>query len=99
YGLDGFDEPRRQSLRGLLGMPWDAGPWDAGWKACATPIMLVLTISMLDGAAPKRTVLFMCPYGGAKSVIAMSYFNRLAERDGIPFGGAPVAAGTPSRAQ
>jgi sterol desaturase/sphingolipid hydroxylase (fatty acid hydroxylase superfamily)/protein-tyrosine-phosphatase len=90
YGLDGFDEPRRQSLRGLLGMPWDTG-----WKACATPIMLVLSMSMLAGDAPKRTVLFMCPYGGAKSVIAMSYFNRLVERDRLPFVAAAVSAETP----
>lgn len=27
----------------------------------------------------KETVLFMCPYGGAKSVMAASYFNRIAE--------------------
>lgn len=82
YGLDGFDEPRMQSLRGLLGLPYLA-------------IMLMLSMSMFADEAPKRTVLFMCPYGGAKSVIAMSYFNRLAERDGLPFVAAAVSAETP----
>jgi len=41
------------------------------------------------------TVLFMCPYGGAKSVIATTYFNQLAERAGLPYRAAAVAAETP----
>jgi arsenate reductase len=40
-----------------------------------------------DGRAtdPKGTVLFLCPYGGAKSVIAASYFNRLADERALPY--------------
>lgn len=50
-----------------------------------------------DGAADesKAKVLFMCPYGGAKSVIAASYFNRAAEAAGLPYVAAAVAAETP----
>ena len=40
-------------------------------------------------------ILFICQYGGAKSVIAASYFNRLAEREGLPHRAAAVAAETP----
>lgn len=40
-------------------------------------------------------ILFLCQYGGAKSVIAASYFNRLAEREGLPDRASAVAAETP----
>lgn len=45
--------------------------------------------------AETETVLFMCPYGGAKSVIATTYFNHLAERVGLGYRAAAVAAETP----
>jgi protein-tyrosine-phosphatase len=48
--------------------------------------------------AGKETVLFMCPYGGAKSVIAASYFNRLAEAEGLPYVATAAAAETPYEA-
>lgn len=35
-----------------------------------------------DGAAP-RQVLFMCPHGAAKSVLASTYFQRLAKERGL----------------
>jgi arsenate reductase (thioredoxin) len=38
------------------------------------------------------TVLFLCPHGAAKSVIAAAYFNRLAQQHGLPLVG--DAAGT-----
>ncbi len=44
---------------------------------------------------PKSTVLFMCPYGGAKSVIAASYFNRVAEQEKLPFVAVAAAAEEP----
>src|SRR5688572_27774922 len=44
---------------------------------------------------PKRTVLFLCTHGGAKSVIAASYFNRLAEQQGLPYVGVAAAAEEP----
>lgn len=37
-------------------------------------------------------VLFLCSHGGAKSVIAASYFNRLAEEHALPY--AATAAST-----
>jgi protein-tyrosine-phosphatase len=40
-------------------------------------------------------VLFLCPYGGAKSVIAASYFNRLAEEERLPYRAMAAAAETP----
>jgi len=46
-------------------------------------------------AAVKATVLFLCPYGGAKSVIAASYFNRLAEQQKLPFEAIAAAAEEP----
>jgi protein-tyrosine-phosphatase len=46
-------------------------------------------------APPSQKVLFLCPYGGAKSVIAASYFNRLAEEQGLPYRAEAAAAETP----
>jgi arsenate reductase (thioredoxin) len=46
-------------------------------------------------ARPKSTVLFLCPYGGAKSVIAASYFNRLAEERDLAFVAVAAAAEDP----
>jgi protein-tyrosine-phosphatase len=43
----------------------------------------------------KSTILFLCPYGGAKSVIAASYFNRLAEKQSLPYVGVAAAAEEP----
>lgn len=43
----------------------------------------------------RSTVLFLCPYGGAKSVIAASYFNRLAEKHALPYVGVAAAAEKP----
>src|SRR5216683_2311406 len=42
-----------------------------------------------------ETVLFMCPHGGAKSLIAASYFNRLAAERHLPFTAVAVAAEQP----
>jgi protein-tyrosine-phosphatase len=39
-----------------------------------------------------RAILFLCSHGGAKSVIAASYFNRLAAERNLPF--VAVAAST-----
>jgi len=43
----------------------------------------------------KSSVLFLCPYGGAKSVIAASYFNRLAEQHALPYVAIAAAAEEP----
>jgi protein-tyrosine-phosphatase len=83
YGLDGHDGPATQSVRGLLRLPF------------AFAITLTAGTSLLAATPPKQNVLFLCPYGGAKSVIAMSYFNQLAERDGLPYVATAAAAETP----
>src|ERR1043166_9240147 len=63
-------------------------------KRFALALLLISARTAADG--PKmNTVLFMCPYGGAKSVIATTYFNELAARDGLPYRAAALAAETP----
>jgi arsenate reductase len=42
-----------------------------------------------------REILFLCPHGGAKSVIAACHFNRLAEERALPFRAASAAAEDP----
>ena len=42
-----------------------------------------------------NTILFLCPHGGAKSVIASSYFNRLAEEHTLPCAAIAAAAEEP----
>jgi arsenate reductase (thioredoxin) len=42
-----------------------------------------------------HNILFLCPHGGAKSVIAASYFNRLAEEHALPYAAAAAAAEDP----
>ncbi|MEO8609993.1 MAG: hypothetical protein ABI690_19015 [Chloroflexota bacterium] len=43
------------------------------------------------------TILFLCPHHAAKSVIAQVYFNRLAQKKGLPF--VADSAGTEPDAQ
>ena len=40
-------------------------------------------------APPVSEVLFVCEHGNVKSLMAASYFNRLAEQRGLPFHGVP----------
>lgn len=42
-----------------------------------------------------REILFLCQHGGAKSVIAASYFNRLAAERGLAFDATAAAAEDP----
>jgi arsenate reductase (thioredoxin) len=59
---------------------------------------LLVLFLMLSGCATQQQqskVLFLCPYGGAKSVIAASYFNRLAAERDLPFVAIAAAAETP----
>jgi arsenate reductase (thioredoxin) len=42
-----------------------------------------------------KQILFLCQHGGAKSVIAVSHFNRLAVERGLPFVGTAAAAEDP----
>ncbi len=43
----------------------------------------------------KSAILFLCPHGGAKSVMAAAYFNRVAEERGLPFIASAAAAEDP----
>ncbi len=56
--------------------------------ACATTQTAQRTVA-------KQTVLFLCPYGGAKSLIATSYFNRLVQQQGLPYVGVAAATDEP----
>jgi len=40
-------------------------------------------------------IVFMCQHGAAKSVVAAAYFNRTAEREGLPHRAVAFAAETP----
>lgn len=42
-----------------------------------------------------KEILFLCQHGGAKSVIAVSHFNRLAAERGLPFVAAAAATEDP----
>ncbi|HEX6100804.1 MAG TPA: hypothetical protein VF432_31090 [Thermoanaerobaculia bacterium] len=42
-----------------------------------------------------KEILFLCQHGGAKSVVAASYFNRLAAERGLPFVATAAAAEDP----
>src|SRR5262245_6801241 len=43
----------------------------------------------------KGSILFLCPHGGAKSVMAASFFNRLAEERALPFTATAAAVEDP----
>jgi arsenate reductase len=43
----------------------------------------------------KGTILFLCQHGGAKSVIAAAYFNRLADAHRLPYVAMAAAAEDP----
>lgn len=58
-------------------------------------LLLLLLAGCASIPAEKETVLFLCPYGGAKSVIAASYFNRLAEEQKLPYVAVAAAAEEP----
>lgn len=67
-------------------------------KVFAIPavFMLAACASARDDAArPEEAVLFLCPYGGAKSVIAATYFERAAREAGLPHDGVAAAAVEP----
>jgi arsenate reductase (thioredoxin) len=57
----------------------------------------LVAILLLISRHPRQhgTVLFMCPHGGAKSLIAASYFNRIAAEKELPFMAVAVAAEHP----
>ena len=57
---------------------------------------LVAVLLLISCHPPQHeTVLFLCPHGGAKSLIAASYFNRIAAERHLPFTAVAVAAEHP----
>lgn len=57
--------------------------------------LLFLLVAASIHADEKQTVVFMCPYGGAKSVVAAEYFNRAAAKAELPVTGIAVSAEEP----
>jgi len=58
--------------------------------ACATAV-----VPSPASDTRKSTILFICPHGGAKSLIAASYFNRLAKEHALSYTGVAAAAEDP----
>lgn len=58
-------------------------------------LFLVAATTISGRSEAPSTILFLCPYGGAKSVIAASYFNRLAKERGLPLTGVAAATEEP----
>jgi protein-tyrosine-phosphatase len=58
--------------------------------------LVVAETSISGRSEPPATILFLCPHGGAKSVIAASYFNRLTKERGLPLAGIAAATEEPS---
>lgn len=58
--------------------------------------VLVVAEARTSGQSePSKTMLFLCPHGGAKSVIAASYFNLLMSERGLPLTGVAAATEEP----
>jgi protein-tyrosine-phosphatase len=61
-------------------------------------IALILVLPFVGACVAHDTqarILFLCPYGGAKSVIAASYFNQLAQQRALPYVAVAAAAEEP----
>jgi len=67
-----------------------------GWSL-VNRAQIVVAILFLMSCDHRRheTVLFMCPHGGAKSLIAASYFHRMAAEKELPLTAVAVAAEHP----
>jgi arsenate reductase (thioredoxin) len=51
----------------------------------AIPPTPVLAQQLSGRPTDKKTIVFVCEHGSAKSVIAAAHFNDLAQRNGIPY--------------
>ena len=49
------------------------------------PAILTLTALTVSGQTRTSTVVFICPHGAAKSVIAAAYFNKISAERGLPY--------------
>jgi protein-tyrosine-phosphatase len=56
---------------------------------------LVAVLLLISCHPQQHHVVFMCPHGGAKSLIAASYFNRMAVEKHLPYTAVAVAAEHP----
>jgi len=54
--------------------------------------LLALAVLTVSGQSRNSTVVFICPHGAAKSVIAAAYFNKMSAERGLPY--RAVARGT-----
>jgi hypothetical protein len=61
----------------------------------AQPLVAAILLLMSCAHARHETVLFICPHGGAKSLIAASYFNRMAAEQNLPLTVVAIAAEDP----
>lgn len=61
----------------------------------ATLLTSLLLVACTHAPKPPATILFLCPYGGAKSVVAASYFNEIARAQGLDFIAVAAAAEEP----
>jgi arsenate reductase (thioredoxin) len=60
------------------------------------PFALLMSLACSHRPAPsKETVLFLCPHGAAKSLIAATTFNRLAEEHGLAMSASAAATEEP----
>lgn len=56
-----------------------------GWPSIWTRTTLSRTSEGGLRMTEHRTILFICPHGAAKSVLAAAYFDRMAQRHGLDF--------------
>jgi len=47
--------------------------------------VLVLAVLPATGQKGSNTVVFVCPHGAAKSVVAAAYFNKMSAERGLPY--------------
>ncbi len=48
-------------------------------------VPLVSCQSLRRSTSKPQTIVFVCPYGSAKSVVAARFFNRMATQQGLPY--------------
>lgn len=63
-------------------------------KNASILLLCAMTACATTPKEPEK-VLFLCPYGGAKSVIAASWFNRMAGERALPYVAVATAAEAP----
>jgi arsenate reductase len=60
-------------------------------KNVITTLLACLAVPFANGQNPRmpadktQTIIFVCPHGSAKSVVAAKFFNRMAAERGLPY--------------